>query len=136
MIGFGDADEIPARKNLRLLQYCTPRNNASVDIGISFQYGTLDYAFRSDFPARASKHKHVGYTLGDPTYYIIGSLEKDKPVSRARGASENALLGGGMCLSPYRASSYDESWILGICNTKVHFMHRMQLCHHRKLSEY
>ena len=59
LIGFGDADEIPSRKNIQLLKYC-PLRSKSLDIGIWFPFGRIDQAFKSDFPV-SKKYK---YTLG------------------------------------------------------------------------
>ncbi|EPZ36962.1 hypothetical protein O9G_001407 [Rozella allomycis CSF55] len=93
IIGFGDTDEIPSRKNLNLLKFCklkVPR----VDVGIWFPMGKVDQAFKPDWPVSWSHP----YTLGDPTYYSLGAAkafnENNKIPTRSRGRSGAFILGG------------------------------------------
>ena len=92
IIGFGDADEVPSRKNIQLLKYC-PLKFKSIDIGIWFPFGRMDQAYKSDFPV-SKDHK---FTLGDPTFYTWKKAyeikEPDYP-TRKRGQSKGYLLGG------------------------------------------
>jgi hypothetical protein len=92
IVGFGDTDKVPWRNNLQLLKFCQPMKE-EIDIGIWFPMGTLDNAFRSDWPV--PDHP---FTLGDPTFYTVrGALAAQKAgkvVSRNRGRSGSFLLGG------------------------------------------
>jgi len=90
VLGFGDADEIPSRKNVQLLKFCNIKGSGNkLDIGIWFPYGKVDYAFRTDWPV-----KNHPYTLGDPTFYLLKEAEKPKTPNRQRGTSGPFLLGG------------------------------------------
>lgn len=67
----------------------------SVDFGIWFPYGHISQAFQTDFPVQ-----NHPLTLGDPTYYKLGSAKrlfvgktKEYP-NRQRGRSGNYMLGG------------------------------------------
>ena len=63
LICFGDTDEIASRNNIYLLKHCEWKAPGPVDIGIYFPIGTIDSAFRADWPV--SGHPH---SLGDPTF--------------------------------------------------------------------
>ena len=93
VIGLGDTDEIASRRNVELVKHCV-MGKPSLDIGIWFPFGNVNYAFRSDFPLRGHP-----YTLGDPTFWTLASateyhrVTKNSP-SRMRGYSMSYLLGG------------------------------------------
>ena len=92
IIGFGDADEIPSRKNIQLLKYC-PLKFKSIDIGIWFPFGRMDQAYKSDFPV-SKEHK---FTLGDPSFYTwkrANEIKEPEYPTRKRGHSKGYLLGG------------------------------------------
>jgi hypothetical protein len=95
IIGFGDADEVASRHNVHLLKYCT-MTTASLDIGIWFPFGHIDYAFPSGW--QVSGHP---YTLGDPSFWTFASAAKAKKYpNRMRGKS-GAFLLSGMHLTHY-----------------------------------
>ena len=77
LVIFGHVDEIPAREDVWKLANCAqpllPGN-----FGIWFPFGNVDYAFRSDFPAR-----NKPWTLGDPGVTTAHSL-KDMGLPRGR----------------------------------------------------
>jgi hypothetical protein len=99
IIGFGDTDEVAWRNNVHSIKFCK-LVKSPVDIGIWFPSGTVDTAFRTDFPVPGHP-----YTLGDPTFHTLGAakalLESGETPSRNRGKSGRFLL-GGMHMSRHR----------------------------------
>jgi hypothetical protein len=92
--GFGDADEIPARKMVHMLKHCA-LSGSTVDVGIWFPYGNIKYAFATDFPVPGHK-----YTLGDPTFWTLKAAtevyenKKKEVPGRKRGTGGKYILGG------------------------------------------
>ena len=94
VIGFGDADEICAMKNLQLLRTC--EFNSPVDIGTWFTHGMMERKFFSNYPV-------PGYpdTLGDPIFFTWEQAMNSFILpNRMRGKSGRFLL-GGMHISLY-----------------------------------
>ena len=94
LIGFGDADEIPSRKNVHLLKYCEWNRPLQTDVGIWFPMGRIDQAFRTDYPIGTYR-----YSLGDPTFHTFQSAHatykyKKKAPTRNRGTSFYWIFGG------------------------------------------
>ncbi|KAJ3269831.1 hypothetical protein HDV01_000879 [Terramyces sp. JEL0728] len=101
IIGFGDADEVPSLESLNHLKHCQLKPDVqSVDVGIWFPMGTLNDAFRPDFPVDGEH----GFTLGDPTFYTLKSAieyaTQGGVPNRRRGGSGHSLV-GGMHMSNY-----------------------------------
>ncbi|KAJ3385284.1 hypothetical protein HDU92_003122 [Lobulomyces angularis] len=96
VLGFGDADEIPSRKNVVLLKYCKISKNVknAIDIGIWFPLSYIKWSFKTDFPV----HSSVPYSLGDPSFWKLSNAKNyfanGKLPTRMRGTSRNYLLGG------------------------------------------
>ncbi|KAI9338012.1 hypothetical protein BDR26DRAFT_863441 [Obelidium mucronatum] len=93
LIAFGDVDEIPSLKNIRLLKHCVLKASP-VDIGIWFTMGRLKDGFATDFPVKGHP-----YTLGDPTFFkfkdaIAFEKKENRYPGRLRGHSGRFLLGG------------------------------------------
>ncbi|KAI9349722.1 hypothetical protein BDR26DRAFT_930630 [Obelidium mucronatum] len=93
LIAFGDVDEIPSLRNIRLLKNCVLKASP-VDIGIWFTMGRLPDAFATDFPVAGHP-----YSLGDPTFFkfkdaIEYEKKENKFPGRLRGHSGRFLLGG------------------------------------------
>lgn len=88
---FGHVDEIPAREDAWKLANCAGRALPG-NFGIWFPYGNLEYAFRSDFPAR-----NKPWTLGDPGATTARGM---KDMGLPRGRFEN-VLGRGFHASNY-----------------------------------
>ncbi|KAI9349780.1 hypothetical protein BDR26DRAFT_852779 [Obelidium mucronatum] len=93
LIAFGDVDEIPSLRNIRLLKNCVLKKSP-VDIGIWFTMGRLSQAFESDYPV--PDHP---YSLGDPTFFKFKDAKEYELVEnsypgRLRGGSGRFLLGG------------------------------------------
>jgi hypothetical protein len=82
LVIFGHVDEIPAREDAWKLANCAGRALPG-NFGIWFPYGNMDYAFRSDFPAR-----NKPWTLGDPGATTAHGL---KDMGLPRGRFENVL---------------------------------------------
>ena len=92
LIGFGDIDEIPSRRNVNLLKQCVHKDiKKSVDIGIWFPYGDLTKAFRCDWSVPGHP-----FAYGDPTYFKVGGIDESDGSwpTRKRGNSGRFLLGG------------------------------------------
>jgi len=78
---------------VHMLKYCSSTAD-SIDVGIWFPYGNIQYAFPPDFPVPGHK-----YTLGDPTFFTLKSAKKfyevkKIPPSRLRGTGQKFILGG------------------------------------------
>ena len=89
MLVFGDADEVPSRKNIRLLKHCVP-NRTPIDIGIAFTMSHVDWLFKTDWPVSNS----YPFALGDPSAFSLNDALKVKTPNRMRGRSRNFILGG------------------------------------------
>jgi len=91
---FGHVDEIPARDDVWRIANCGGDLDKLLpgNFGIWFPYGNLEYAFRSDFPARGKP-----WTLGDPG---VSWAHRKDDTRLARGAFPN-ILGRGFHATNY-----------------------------------
>jgi hypothetical protein len=82
---FGHVDEIPARDDVWRIANCDEDlvKKLPGNFGIWFPYGNLEYAFRSDFPARGKP-----WTLGDPG---VSLANRKDDIRLARGKFPNVL---------------------------------------------
>ena len=81
---FGHVDEIPARDDVWRIANCDDViKKLPGNFGIWFPYGNLEYAFRSDFPARGKP-----WTLGDPG---VSLANRKDDIRLARGKFPNVL---------------------------------------------
>ena len=69
LVIFGHVDEIPAREDVWKVAHC--ETTLPGNFGIWFPFGNLDFAFRSDFPAR-----NIPWTLGDPGVTVANHLDQ------------------------------------------------------------
>jgi len=83
LVIFGHVDEIPAREDVWKLTNCEGRRALPGNFGIWFPFGNVDYAFRSDFPAR-----NKPWTLGDPGVTTANRLND---MGLPRGRFEHVL---------------------------------------------
>jgi hypothetical protein len=90
IIGFGDADEIASRETVQLVKHCHLKKRKTLDVGLWFPYGKFDMAWKADFNVGGRE-----YTLGDPTFWLLGEAKKSSSTpTRLRGSSPNYLIGG------------------------------------------
>lgn len=81
LVIFGHVDEIPAREDVWKAARC--ETALPGNFGIWFPYGNLNFAFRSDFPAR-----NMPWTLGDPGVTVANRLDQ---MRLPRGRMEHVL---------------------------------------------
>jgi hypothetical protein len=118
LVGFGDADEVASRKNFHLLKHCQIKPGM-IDVGIWFAIGSLEYAFRTDFPIPGHP-----YTLGDPSFISISGAKTARTqgqyISRTRGSAGSYLLGGmHMTTAPYLPFVIMKGFVCTECGLSV-----------------
>ena len=93
LIIFGHVDEIPARNTIAMIRHCNVP--LPLNIGIWFPMGTVDEAFRTDWPA----HGHP-YTLGDP---FVGRPQQvhGLPVGKEPHVALGGMHVSNDCYPPY-----------------------------------